>query len=102
MKKLIAVLLVFCFGLLTACVTPPSYLLVESDPSGALIKFQDGRTCTTPCPITVDYPATITIAKAGYIAQEHPLTVGQTGSLSLTLQLAAPTTIIEETAMPDL
>ncbi|MCI5046207.1 MAG: hypothetical protein MRY59_01800 [Aquisalinus sp.] len=98
-KRIILASLLFMAGCETATV---DYLTISSAPAEALLKFGDGTTCTTPCPLYVTENLTMTIAKAGYIAQEWTLIEGQTGYLQINLELAAPTEEVEETALPDL
>ncbi|MCI5044959.1 MAG: hypothetical protein MRY72_09700 [Aquisalinus sp.] len=99
LKKIILAALFIVAGCETTSV---DYLTISSAPTEALLKFGDGSTCTTPCPLYVTENLTMTIAKAGYIAQEWTLIEGQTGYLQINLELAAPTEEVEETALPDL
>ena len=96
------VLLGFVGLALSACATLPEYVTVESTPDEVLLKFPDGSSCETPCPIIVTHSMKVSAAKAGYIAQEFILEPGQRGSLMLTMELAAPTKAVEEEALPDL
>ena len=97
----------FCAGAallaVSGCVTPgQDFLVIESDPTDAQLKFPDGLTCTTPCPVTLAEDLNVTVAKAGYISAEYFLPAGQTGRVILRLDLAAPTTEVEESDLPDL
>ncbi|WP_306249550.1 hypothetical protein [Parvularcula sp. IMCC14364] len=100
LKKIVPLM---CLLLFAGCeTTTVDYLTVASYPEEVLLKFGDGTTCTTPCPLYVQENLTMTVAKAGYIAQEWTLLEGQTGFLQIELELAAPTSEVEETALPDI
>lgn len=94
----------------TACATGPSapktpdykYIMVETDPPGAILTFPDGTTCETPCPVNVTEEMTMEVAKAGYKAQAYRLYGNSQERLVIELELVAPTTDVEETALPDL
>ena len=91
---------------LTACEVTPAYdsnkLVVDSIPQGALVSFPDGSTCETPCPVLVTEPVQMTIARAGYKAEQRELLAGMTGTMTIIMELVAPTTEVEETALPEL
>lgn len=92
------------FGLLLpACATTggSSITLVETIPAGALVQVNGFGDCQSPCRIELDKPRNLTIAKAGYDAQRITLSPG-TKVLRVTLSLSAPTTGVEEDALPEL
>jgi len=78
------------------------YLLVETIPSGATLSFPEGTTCETPCPVNVTYQMRMTIAKAGYKPIVYTLYDNSPGELLVELELVAPTTEVEEGALPEL
>ena len=78
------------------------YLLVESVPTGATLTFTGGTTCETPCPVNVTFEMKMTVAKAGYKPITYTLYGNDPGELLVELELAAPTTGVEEGALPDL
>ena len=89
--------------LLSACATAkgPTITLVETDPPGALVQVEGFGECESPCRIELDAPRTLTIAKAGYDAQRLTLEPGKK-RLQVNLKLSAPTTDVEEAALPEL
>ncbi|NHK27619.1 hypothetical protein FF098_006875 [Parvularcula flava] len=78
------------------------YLLVVTVPSGATLTFTGGDTCETPCPVNVTFQMKMTIAKAGYKPITYTLYGNNPGELLVELELVAPTTSVEEGALPDL
>lgn len=89
----------------TGCITPPTpsdILMVNSSPMGASVSFPDGTKCETPCPVIVSENMQMTIAKAGYKAVRKNLAPGINGTMMIPLELVAPTTNVEESALPDL
>ncbi|GGD03256.1 PEGA domain-containing protein [Aquisalinus flavus] len=78
------------------------YLLVDSVPSGATLTFTGGTTCETPCPVNVTFQMKMTVAKAGYKPVTYTLYGNNPGELVVELELVAPTTSVEEGALPDL
>lgn len=89
--------------LIPACATTggASITLVETDPPGALVQVEGFGECEAPCTIELDAPRNLTIAKAGYDAQRLTLSPG-TKKLRVKLTLSAPTTDVEEEALPEL
>jgi hypothetical protein len=86
-----------------ACATMkgPTITLVETDPPGALVQVEGFGECEAPCRIELDAPRYLTIAKAGYDAQRLTLEPGKK-RLHIKLNLSAPTTSVDEEALPDL
>lgn len=78
------------------------YLLVDSVPSGATLTFTGGASCETPCPVNVTFQMKMTVAKAGYKPVTYTLYGNNPGDLIVELELVAPTTSVEEGALPDL
>lgn len=89
--------------LAAACATTkgPTITLVESDPPGALVQVEGFGECEAPCTIELDAPRSLTIAKAGYDAQRLTLEPGKK-RLRVKLTLSAPTTEVDEEALPDI
>jgi len=87
----------------TACATTngPKITLVETDPPGALVRVEGFGECEAPCRIELDAPRNLTIAKAGYDAQRIVLRPG-TKRLTVIMKLSAPTTVVDEAALPEL
>lgn len=87
-----------------ACATndgKPRLTLVTTEPSGALVQIEGFGECVSPCTIEHDAPRNLTIAKAGYDAVRMTIKPGQKEA-RVTLMLAAPTTDVDETKLPDL
>jgi hypothetical protein len=90
--------------LLAACETVggPKLTEIVTDPPGALVRVEGGYgDCTSPCVIEFDVTRTITIAKAGFKPQRLTLQPGK-GQVVIKLELAAPTTGVEEGELPKL
>ena len=87
----------------SACATTSgsTITLVETDPPGALVRVEGFGECEAPCTIELDAPRSLTIAKAGYDAQRLTLEPG-TKRVQIKLNLSAPTTSVEEEALPEL
>ena len=88
---------------LSACATAkgPKIVLVETEPQGALIRVEGFGECQSPCRIEVDTTRNLTIAKAGYNA-ERIVIDPQSKKVLVRLTLSAPTTDVEEDALPEL
>lgn len=101
MRKLVALTLAALS--LAACETAPkvSVVTISSVPSGAEVQIEGFGTCATPCNVEVDRPRNITVAKAGFLAERFQIVPGQK-DVALTLKLAAPTTDVDRTTLPDL
>lgn len=112
MRPVLALTVLALAGGLAACetgtgaagsmATTSPYLQIESDPTGALVTFPDKSSCETPCTVEVTYDMVITVAKIGYKPRSYNAPTGASGDLMVTLEEAAPTTAVEETALPDL
>lgn len=88
---------------LAACATAkgPQITLVETDPSGALVRVEGFGDCESPCRIELDAPRNLTIAKAGYDAERIVIEPGAKKIL-VKLKLSAPTTEVDEDTLPEL
>lgn len=75
--------------------------LVSTTPPGALVRIPGFGECETPCTIEIDQPREILIAKAGFDPKRVTLTPGKK-RVDIVLDLSAPTTGVDETALPDL
>ncbi|MCB2114482.1 MAG: PEGA domain-containing protein [Parvularculaceae bacterium] len=74
---------------------------VSSEPEGAVVTLDGYGSCETPCTVEIDKPREAKIGRAGYNSQNVTLTPGKR-SVKVTLELSAPTTKVDETAMPEL
>ncbi len=88
---------------LAACATTtgPQIVEVQTDPAGAFVRVEGFGDCESPCRIEIDAPRNLTIAKAGYDAQRIVIKPGDK-TVRLTLKLAAPTTNVDQQALPEL
>jgi len=101
------IFLAFIIALAPACATTSGIIgggdtrLIESTPSGAIARIDGYGECETPCTVKLDRPRYVTIAKAGYTPQTLRLEPrGRT--LSVILELAAPTEEVDTLVLPDL
>lgn len=78
------------------------YLQIESVPTGAQVTFPDESSCVTPCTVEITFDMVITVAKIGYLPRSYNAPAGASGALLVELEEAAPTTDVEESALPDL
>ena len=74
---------------------------ITSTPEGATVRIDGFSDCETPCAIRLEFPADVTVAKAGYTAERFRINPGEK-SVSVDLELAAPTEGVEETELPEL
>ncbi len=105
MKKLLAVSALAMGALfLAACEIVPEApsMLIKTEPSEAQLTFDTGFVCTSPCKVVLRAPMKVKIAKAGYKAQEKTLSQTVSGEVIWVLELAAPTTNVEEESLPEL
>ena len=88
---------------LAACATVkgPQITLVETEPSGALIRVEGFGECESPCRIELDAPRNLTIAKAGFDAERIVIEPGAK-KVVVKLNLSAPTKEVEVDALPEL
>lgn len=88
---------------LAACATTkgPQIVLVETEPSGAFVRVEGFGDCESPCRIEIDAPRNLTIGKAGYDAERIVIKPGDR-TVRLKLKLAAPTTNVDQQALPEL
>ncbi len=88
---------------LAACNTTkgPQIALVETEPAGALVRVEGFGECESPCRIELDAPRNLTIAKAGYDA-ERIVIEPESKKVLVKLKLSAPTTKVDEVALPEL
>jgi hypothetical protein len=88
---------------LAACSTTKraTIMLVETEPTGALVRVEGFGECESPCRIELDAPRNLTIAKAGYDAERIVIEPGRK-KVTVTLKLSAPTTTVDEEALPEL
>lgn len=94
-------LVVLAALLLSGCKTFGNNLtLVSSDPPGATVNVEGFGECEAPCTIELDAPRAVTIAKAGYDAQRIILEPGKK-KIEVVLKLSAPTTEVDEEALPE-
>ncbi len=86
-----------------ACATTkgPQIVEVQTDPAGALVRVEGFGDCESPCRIEIDAPRNLTIAKAGYDAERIVIKPGDK-TVRLKLKLAAPTTTVDQQALPEL
>lgn len=75
--------------------------LIESTPSGALVRVEGFGECETPCRVEIDKPRMVTVAKAGFNAQRFQI-VPKRKRVDVTLELAAPTRDVDSGELPDL
>lgn len=75
--------------------------LVSTTPPGAIVRVDGFGECEAPCTIEIDRPREIVVAKAGYNPQRLTLQPGKR-RVDVVLELSAPTTDVDETALPDL
>jgi hypothetical protein len=89
--------------LAAACQTAPTTTIVrvETTPAGAVLSIAGFGECETPCTIEVDREREAQIAKAGFKPQTVLLKPGAK-TLAVTLDLAAPTTAVDETGIPEI
>lgn len=99
MRRLLLLVPLLC----VACQTSPSTTLVrvETTPSGALLSIAGFGECETPCTIEIDREREAQIAKAGFHPKKIVLKPGAK-TFAVTLELAAPTTAVDESAIPEL
>jgi|GEM_PF-3090032 len=100
MKRILTVIALIS---MTACATVGGSGLttITSTPSNATVQIDGFKDCETPCAIRIEFPADVTVAKAGYTAERFRLTPGKR-SVDVELELAAPTEGVEETELPEL
>lgn len=75
--------------------------LVSTTPPDARVQIIGFGECQSPCTVEIDQPRDIVIAKAGYNPVRMTLQPGKK-SVDVTLQLSAPSTGVDEDALPDL
>ncbi|MEL7486716.1 MAG: PEGA domain-containing protein [Pseudomonadota bacterium] len=75
--------------------------LITSTPSAANVSAPGFTDCETPCRMTLSSTTRITVAKAGYTPQRFDVKPGKR-KVAVTLELAAPTEDVDESALPDL
>lgn len=78
------------------------YVLVQSDPTPALITFSDGSECETPCRVGVIEKVDMTVARTGYKADRRTLTRATPSPLLITLEPVVTDTELETTTLPDI
>jgi hypothetical protein len=88
---------------LSACATSkgPKIVLVDTEPQGALVRVEGFGECQSPCRIEVDAMRSLTIAKAGYDAKRIVIDP-KSKKVLVKLTLSAPTTDVEQNALPEL
>ncbi len=74
---------------------------VESIPPDARVVVIGYGECVTPCVIEHDAPRAIVIAKAGFVKQELVIEPGDK-TVTVELELAAPSADIDAAPLPDL
>lgn len=74
---------------------------IISTPPGATASIDGFGECETPCTVRVDQARYVTIAKAGYTPQTIRLEPGGK-TISVELELAAPTGEVDTQTLPDL
>ncbi|MEZ5896046.1 MAG: PEGA domain-containing protein [Parvularculaceae bacterium] len=79
----------------------PSVTTIESTPSEAQVVVEGYGECETPCTIEHDAERTVRIAKTGYKPQRFVIKPGA-GTISVALEISAPTTGVESSTMPEL
>ena len=79
----------------------PTIVQVNSEPAGALVRVEGFGECETPCTVEVDKPRRAQVAKAGYNPKQIMLEPGKR-KVTVTLELSAPTTGVDETELPEL
>ncbi|MEL6360049.1 MAG: PEGA domain-containing protein [Pseudomonadota bacterium] len=97
-------LLILAAATLSACQTlsgQNTIAEISTVPSGAQVTVEGLGSCITPCTVDVTKTRRVAIAKAGFLKEERVLEAGQR-RLALDLQLAAPSTDVSETSLPDL
>lgn len=99
--RLLLACAVASFNVACATAKGPTITLVETEPPGALVRVEGFGECLSPCRIELDAPRNLTIAKAGFDARRIVLDPG-TKRLLVTLKLSAPTTSVDEAALPEL
>jgi len=88
--------------LISACVTTQGNVTsLTSEPSGASVAVEGYEDCETPCTIQLSAPLNVTVAKAGYKPQRMVLQPGRK-KVHVRLELAAPTSGVEATSLPEL
>jgi hypothetical protein len=89
--------------LIAACETTPSNTLVrvETTPPGAVLSIDGFGECETPCTIEIDREREAQLAKAGFNPQKIILRPG-VKTLAIAMELAAPTTTVDEASIPEL
>ena len=79
----------------------PSVTTIESTPSEAQVVVEGYGECETPCTIEHDVERTVRVAKTGYKPQRFVIKPGA-GTVSVALEVSAPTTGVESSSMPEL
>ncbi len=92
--------------LLAGCATagtPSRIVTIDTTPTDALIRVEGFGECASPCAIEIDAPRRVSIAKAGFkpvIIDLSPKSRAKT--ISVPLELAAPTEAVEAGSLSDL
>ena len=90
--------------LLGGCVTVgggTATRMIVTEPPGAVLTIDGAGECETPCSVKLAGPLRARIAKAGFVATTVTLTPGR-GDIVIPLELAAPSTGVDTTALPEL
>jgi len=86
----------------TGCVTTKNRITtLTTTPPGATATIGNFGECETPCTVQIINPVTIVFAKIGYTPQSINVEPGEK-SVTIELQLAAPTEGVEENTLPEL
>jgi hypothetical protein len=75
--------------------------MIITEPAGAVLTIDGAGECETPCTVKLSGPQRARIAKAGFVATTVMLTPGR-GDIVIPLELAAPSTDVDTTALPEL
>ncbi|MEZ5892203.1 MAG: PEGA domain-containing protein [Parvularculaceae bacterium] len=99
--RLVVVLAAFA---LSGCMTiggGASTRNIITEPPGALVTFENGATCETPCTVKLDKPQKIRVAKAGFVSTSVVISPGG-GAVKVPLELAAASEGVDTEALPEL
>ncbi|ADM10417.1 hypothetical protein PB2503_11864 [Parvularcula bermudensis HTCC2503] len=107
MTKAMTALVIVALGTLLGCAATPSadkivYVSLTTAPSGALVTFEGGETCTTPCVIGVIESVPLTIGRIGYEAVPMELTPDSPRQLSVDLKRVVEDDSFTIESLPDL
>lgn len=89
-----------CFGL-SGCLTGGATREIVVDPADALIVIEGFGECASPCVVKLDSKRTVRVARVGYTPQKFDILPGG-DPVFVTLSLAAPSTEVDSTSLPEL